>query len=82
MPIKLTELTTLMLALLALIGIIIVPIQLSDHTYFIQFLLGAGKVIVSLIFVLIWLIGWYKAINYLLYLQFYIADLNSSPKDS
>jgi len=78
----LTSVWLVLLALLALIGIIIVPIQLSDHTYFIQLLLGAGKVIISLLFVLIWLIGWYKAINYLLYLQFYIADLNSSPKDN
>jgi hypothetical protein len=78
----LTSVWLILLALIALIGIIIVPIQISNTSYFIQLLLGAGKVLLALVFVFVWLIGWYKAINFLLYLQFYIADLNSSPKDN
>jgi hypothetical protein len=78
----LTTVWLILLALCALIGIIIVPIEISSSSYSVQLLLGSGKVLVSMFFVLIWLLGWYKAINFLLYLQFYISDLNSSPKEN
>ncbi|MHA2099934.1 MAG: hypothetical protein ACW99A_14750 [Candidatus Kariarchaeaceae archaeon] len=77
-----TSVWLILLALCALIGIIIVPIETSSNSYFVQLLFGGGKVLVSMFFVLLWLIGWYKAITFLLYLQFYIADLNSSPKEN
>lgn len=72
----------ILLSLCALIGLIIVPVQSSSDSYLIQLLFGGGKVMVSLIFVLIWLIGWYKAMNYLLHFQFYVSELSSVPKEN
>ena len=78
----LTIVWLILLSLCALIGLIIVPIQSSSDSYIVQFLYGGGKVLISMIFVTIWLIGWYRAMNYLLHFQFYIAKLNSVPKEN
>lgn len=72
----------ILLSLCALIGLIIVPIQTSSNTYLVQLIYGGGKVLISLVFILIWLIGWYRAMTFLLQLQFYISEINSAPKEN
>ncbi len=72
----------ILLSLCALIGLIIVPIQTSSNRYIIQLIYGGGKVLISMIFVVIWLIGWYRAMSFLLHFQFYVSELNSAPKEN
>ncbi len=72
----LTIVWLILLALCAVIGILVVPINSTDHSYFVILLLGGGKVLVSLIFVGLWLVGWYKALNLLLQFEFYQFEIN------
>lgn len=78
----LTVVWLILLSLCALIGLLIVPIQSSSDSYVVQLIFGGGKVLISLTFVMVWLIGWYRVMNYLLYFQFYVSDLNSVPKEN
>lgn len=78
----LTGVWLILLSLCALIGLLIVPVSTSNQSDLMVFVISTAKVSISLIFVLVWLVGWYKMMNYLLGFQFYLADLNSNPKDN
>ena len=57
----------IILGLWAIIGVIIVPIEPPvNSSDFMIFVFASGKVFASLILVLIWLIGWYKALIYMM----------------
>lgn len=73
----LTGVWLILLAFCALIGILIVPIEISQQNLFLSILISAGKVIISLIFIIVWLVGWYKTMNFLLHFEFYMSDINS-----
>jgi hypothetical protein len=69
----LTAVWLILLALCALIGALIVPVSNNYDSRIIDFLIDAGKVGISLVFVLIWLFAWYKAMDYLLKIEFYLS---------
>lgn len=70
----LTGVWLILLALCALIGMLIVPVDPSIGVEFIRFLISAGKVGLSLIVIFVWLLGWYKAMDFLLKVEFYLSD--------
>ena len=71
----------ILLALCALIGILIVPVDPAISNNFVIFLISAGKVGISLLVILVWLIGWYKAMDLLSRMQG-IALMACTFKDS
>lgn len=77
----LTGVWLILLALCALIGALIVPVSNESNSKLVDFLISSGKVGISLIFVMVWLFAWYKAMDYLLKIEFYQAELNSVPTD-
>ncbi|MHA2501759.1 MAG: hypothetical protein ACXAE3_02630 [Candidatus Kariarchaeaceae archaeon] len=70
----LTIVWLILLALCALIGILIVPVNPDIESKFLQFLISSGKVGLSLLVVGLWLFAWYRAMDLLLKIEFYLAD--------
>ena len=78
----LTVVWLVLLTLCALIGLLIVPIDVSTDNYFIIVLIGGIKVLVSMVGVVVWLFGWFKGLQYLLLSEFYQSNTNFDPKDN
>ena len=71
----------ILLALCGLIAIFVVPYTPINDAKFLLFVIDAGKVFVSLLVILVWLLGWYKSMDYLLQFEFYKSTTTLAPRD-
>lgn len=74
----LTVVWLILLALCALIGILIVPVGPDVSSKALQFVISAGKVGISLFVVGLWLLAWYKSMDFLLKIELYIGESSLS----
>ena len=73
----------ILLSLCALIGYLIVPVGITVKFEFLRFLISIGKVVISLLAIFLWLLAWYKAMDLILNVEFYLAERNDlNPKDN
>ena len=65
----------IILALWAIIGVLIVPIEPpNDATILIQIIYGGGKVAISGLLVLLWLFIWYRSLDFILKHEFFESE--------
>lgn len=69
----LTLVWLILLAFCSLIAILIVLTPASHSSYFMAFLIGSIQVLISMIFIMIWLYGWYRGMKYLLNMELMIG---------
>jgi len=77
----LTGVWLILLALCALIGMLIVPVDTTINSEFLKFIISSGKVVLSLGVIGLWLFSWYKAMDFILNVEFYLAERTTVPKD-
>jgi len=77
----LTGVWLILLALCALIGYLIVPVDPSINSQLLRLIISAGKVGLSLTAILIWLYGWYRTMDILLKFEFYLSEEANSTND-
>lgn len=69
----------IILALWAIIGVLIVPIEPpKDATVFILIIYGGGKVAISGLLVLLWLFIWYKSLDFILKHEFFESEVSEN----
>ena len=69
----------IILALWAIIGVLIVPIEApKDATLLIQIIYGGGKVAISGFLVLLWLFIWYRSLEFVLKHEFFDSKMESN----
>ncbi len=69
-----------LLGLCLLIGYLVVPVENPEYSYFFTLLIGVGKIIISMAFILLWLLSWYKILGYIFIYEQSIALKNSESK--
>ncbi len=70
----LTGVWLILLSFCALIGILIVPVNSSNKGNLLIGVIAGGKVLLSLLLILIWLIGWYKTMNLIMQYELQFTD--------
>ncbi|MCY3411471.1 MAG: hypothetical protein INQ03_07560 [Candidatus Heimdallarchaeota archaeon] len=68
-----------LLGLCLLIGYLIVPIPKDQYSMFVTVLIDGSKILISMIFILLWLVSWYKVLGLLFYYELSLNDeINST----
>ena len=78
----LTVVWLVLLTLCALIGLLIVPIEVQSDNYLVIVLIGGIKVFIAMTGVIVWLFGWFKGLRYLLLSEFYQSNITPDSKDN
>lgn len=66
-----------LLGLCIVIGYLVVPIEDPNLSPFVSLLIGGGKVIISLLLVILWLISWYKVLGYIFHYELSLGINNT-----
>ncbi|MHA2170736.1 MAG: hypothetical protein ACXAB7_12650 [Candidatus Kariarchaeaceae archaeon] len=74
----LTGVWLILLSFCALIGILIVPVDSSNKGNWLVVMIAGGKVLLSLLLILFWLIGWYKTMNLIMQYELQFAGSKNS----